>query len=243
MDRVADAFSTAAARYGSETVWPYFFAGTMGLVQRDGLQRLRHAMRYSRQHSTICTTLPVTGWQAGYGQCWGVPAEEMRQSDLVVIWGGNPVSTQVNVMTHVSRAKKRNGAKLVVVDPYRTGTAEQADLHLAFAPAQMALSLVPSCMSCFAMASPIATIWLFMPTMSTNSRSIFKAAHPAGPLRLLVLMLASSKSSQRSMVERSAPTSALDTASLDRAMFPSMPAASSLPIVSGAGFIQWRCSL
>ena len=134
LDRVADALSTAAVRYGSETVWPYFFAGTMGLVQRDGLQRLRHAMRYSRQHSTICTTLPVTGWQAGYGQCRGVPAEEMNLSDLVVIWGGNPVSTQVNVMTHVSRAKKRNGAKLVVVDPYRTGTAEQADLHLALRP-------------------------------------------------------------------------------------------------------------
>ncbi len=134
LDSVADAFLKAAARYSSETVWPYFFAGTMGLVQRDGLQRLRHAMRYSRQHSTICTTLPVTGWQAGYGQCWGVPAEEMSQSDLVVIWGGNPVSTQVNVMTHVARAKKRNGAKIVVVDPYRTGTAEQADLHLALRP-------------------------------------------------------------------------------------------------------------
>ncbi|MEM9627210.1 MAG: molybdopterin oxidoreductase family protein [Pseudomonadota bacterium] len=134
LDRVAEAFKEAAARDGSEAVWPYFFAGTMGLVQRDGLQRLRHAMRYSRQHSTICTTLPVTGWHAGYGQCWGVPAEEMSQSDLVVIWGGNPVSTQVNVMTHVSRAKKQNGAKLVVVDPYRTGTAAQADLHLALRP-------------------------------------------------------------------------------------------------------------
>lgn len=134
LDRVADAFLKAAARYGSETVWPYFYAGTMGLVQRDGIQRLRHAMRYSGQHSTICTTLSEIGWHAGYGKCWGTSAEEMSQSDLVVIWGGNPVSTQVNVMTHVSRAKKQNGAKLVVVDPYRTGTAEQADLHLALRP-------------------------------------------------------------------------------------------------------------
>src|SRR5215475_1631589 len=45
LDRVADAFTEKAARYGTETVWPYFYAGTMGLVQRDGIQRLRHAMK------------------------------------------------------------------------------------------------------------------------------------------------------------------------------------------------------
>ncbi|MGI9507745.1 MAG: molybdopterin-containing oxidoreductase family protein [Geminicoccaceae bacterium] len=134
LDRVADAFTEAAARHGSEAVWPYFYAGTMGLVQRDGIQRLRHAMRYSGWHATICTTLSEIGWKAGYGKCWGVEAEEMSQSDLIVIWGGNPVSTQVNVMTHVSRARKQNGATVVVVDPYRTGTAEQADLHLALRP-------------------------------------------------------------------------------------------------------------
>jgi anaerobic selenocysteine-containing dehydrogenase len=47
-----------------------------------------------------------------------------------VVWGGNPVATQVNVMTHITRARKGRGAKLVVVDPYRTGTAEIADMHL-----------------------------------------------------------------------------------------------------------------
>ena len=134
LDIVAEAFTRAADRYGSETVWPYFYAGTMGLVQRDGIQRLRHAMRYSGWHATICTTLSEMGWNAGYGQCWGVEATEMVSSDLVVIWGGNPVSTQVNVMTHVAKARKQNGAKLVVIDPYRTGTAAQADIHLALRP-------------------------------------------------------------------------------------------------------------
>jgi hypothetical protein len=57
LDRVAEAFAEKAARHGSETVWPYFYAGTMGLVQRDGIQRLRHAMKYSRWFSTICVTL------------------------------------------------------------------------------------------------------------------------------------------------------------------------------------------
>ena len=57
-----------------------------------------------------------------------------RSSDLIVMWGGNPVATQVNVMTHIARARKERGAKLVVVDPYRTGTAAVADLHLALRP-------------------------------------------------------------------------------------------------------------
>jgi anaerobic selenocysteine-containing dehydrogenase len=134
LDRVAEAFTERAARYGPETVWPYYYAGTMGLVQRDGINRLRHALRYSRWYSTICVTLSDTGWVAGVGAKRGVDLREVGEhSDLVVIWGGNPVNTQVNVMTHVMRAKRR-GAPLVVVDPYRTGTAERADLHLALRP-------------------------------------------------------------------------------------------------------------
>ena len=134
LDIVAEQFQAKAALHGSETVWPYFYAGTMGLVQRDGIQRLRHAMRYSRWYSTICVTLSDTGWNAGVGSKRGVDFREIDEhSDLVVIWGGNPVNTQVNVMAHAMKAKKR-GAKIVVVDPYRTGTAEQADMHLAVRP-------------------------------------------------------------------------------------------------------------
>jgi anaerobic selenocysteine-containing dehydrogenase len=134
LDRVAEAFVAKAARHGSETVWPYFYAGTMGLVQRDGINRLRHVMKYSRWYSTICVALADTGWAAGIGSKRGVDLREAAQhADLVVIWGGNPVNTQVNVMQHAMAAKKR-GAKLVVVDPYRTGTAEKADLHLPVRP-------------------------------------------------------------------------------------------------------------
>jgi anaerobic selenocysteine-containing dehydrogenase len=115
-------------------VWPYFYAGTMGLVQRDGINRLRHAMKYSRWYSTICVALSDAGWLAGVGSKRGVDLREAAEhADLVIIWGGNPVNTQVNVMTHAMAAKKR-GATLVVVDPYRTGTAAKADLHLAVKP-------------------------------------------------------------------------------------------------------------
>jgi len=127
---VAGRLSRAAERYGAETVWPYFYAGTMGLVQRDGIERLRHVMKYSRQHSTICVTLSDSGWMAGCGFKRGVDAREIAESDLVVVWGGNPVHTQVNVMHHIARARKERGAKFVVVDPYRTPTAAQADIHV-----------------------------------------------------------------------------------------------------------------
>jgi anaerobic selenocysteine-containing dehydrogenase len=134
LDRTAEAFIQKAALHGAETVWPYFYAGTMGLVQRDGIQRLRHAMKYSRWYSTICVALSDSGWLAGVGSKRGVDLREASEhADLIVIWGGNPVNTQVNVMQHAMAGKKR-GAKLVVVDPYRTGTAEKADLHLPVRP-------------------------------------------------------------------------------------------------------------
>ena len=134
LDEVAEALTRAAQRHGSETVWPYYYAGTMGLVQRDGINRLRHAMRYSREDLTICNALSDAGWLAGVGAKRGVDGREIAKSDLIVVWGGNPVSTQVNVMTHIATARRERGAKLVVVDPYRTATAERADLHLAPLP-------------------------------------------------------------------------------------------------------------
>lgn len=134
LDEVAGAFAKAAERFGPETVWPYYYAGTMGLVQRDGINRLRHAMKYSGQHLTICTGLCFPGFVAGTGSLRGTDPREMAEADLIVIWGANPVNTQVNVMSHVARARKRRGARLVVVDPYRTGTAAAADTHLAVRP-------------------------------------------------------------------------------------------------------------
>ena len=107
----------------------------MGLVQRDGIERLTHVKKYSRFKSTICVMLSDTGFKAGHGKRWGVPATEIAEhSDLVVVWGTNPVHTHVNLMTHIARARKERGAKLVVVDPYRSATAELADMHLALRP-------------------------------------------------------------------------------------------------------------
>ncbi len=134
LDLIAERLIQAAQRHGPAAMFPYFYAGTMGLVQRDGIERLRHVLRYSRQLSTICVGLSDPGWLAGAGVKRGLDGRELADADLVVMWGGNPVHTQVNVMTHIARARNERGAKLVVVDPYRTATAEQADLHLMLRP-------------------------------------------------------------------------------------------------------------
>lgn len=134
LDRAAAAFAAAARDFGRESVWPLCYAGTMGLVQRDSIHRLRHALGWSRQHSTVCDAPANMGWLAGHGDVRGADPREMAEADLIVNWGGNPVATQVNVMTHVARARKSRGAKLVSIDPYRNGTADVSDLHLMLRP-------------------------------------------------------------------------------------------------------------
>ncbi len=134
LDMVAEAFLRAEQRFGSQTIWPYRYAGTMGHVQRDGLARLTNTKRYSRQHDTFCTNMAWTGIVAGTGKLAGPDPREITKSDLVVIWGTNPVNTQVNVMTHAVQARKERGAKIVAVDIYQNGTMEQADLALCLRP-------------------------------------------------------------------------------------------------------------
>ena len=114
LDIVAEKFLAAEQRYGSEAVWPYYYAGTMGLVMRDGINRLRHAKGYSGFFETICNNLAWTGYAAGTGKVAGPDPREMAKSDLIVIWGTNAVNTQVNVMTN--------------------GTMEQADLPVLIRP-------------------------------------------------------------------------------------------------------------
>ena len=134
LDLVAENFLKAEEKYGSETVWPYFYAGTMGLVQRDSIDRLRHAKKYSGFFGSICTNLAWTGYVMGTGKLAGPDPREMAKADCVVIWGTNAVATQVNVMTHAIKARKERGAKIVVVDIYDNATMKQADMGLVLKP-------------------------------------------------------------------------------------------------------------
>jgi anaerobic selenocysteine-containing dehydrogenase len=134
LDLVAERFLEAEARHGPEAVWPYFYAGTMGQVQRDSLQRLRHAKRYSGQFDSICTNMAWTGYTMGTGRLMGPDPREIAKSDCVVIWGTNAVATQINVMTHAVEARKTRGAKIVVIDVYDNATMKQADMKLVLKP-------------------------------------------------------------------------------------------------------------
>lgn len=134
LDEIAEGFDKAESRHGAQTVWPYYYAGTMGLVQRDGINRLRHVKGYCGQFDSICTNMAWTGFIAGTGRLAGPDPREIARADLVVIWGTNAAATQVNVMTHAVRARKSRGARIVVVDVYHNATMAQADLALCLRP-------------------------------------------------------------------------------------------------------------
>ncbi|MGN6716211.1 MAG: molybdopterin-dependent oxidoreductase, partial [Candidatus Binatia bacterium] len=85
LDEIAERFNRAEREFGAESVWPYYYAGTMGLVMRDGINRLAHVKKYSRFYSTICSTIARVGFAAGTGKVAGVDPREMGVSDLIVI--------------------------------------------------------------------------------------------------------------------------------------------------------------
>ncbi|MBB3657447.1 anaerobic selenocysteine-containing dehydrogenase [Rhizobium sp. BK650] len=134
LDEIAEAFVKAETKDGSEAIWPYFYAGTMGWVQRDSIERLRHAKRYSGFFSSICTNPAWTGFTMATGMLRGPDPREMARTDCVVIWGTNAVATQVNVMTHAIKSRKERGAKIVVIDIYDNPTMKQADMALVVRP-------------------------------------------------------------------------------------------------------------
>ena len=134
LDTTAAAFDNAAKTIGAESVWPYHSGGTLGIVQRFGMERLSRLLGYSGMKGTICVTPGVSGWQAGVGAQRGADPVEIEATDLIVVWGGNPVHTNVNLMNHIQKARKTNGAKLVVVDVYRTSTMAAADIGIVLNP-------------------------------------------------------------------------------------------------------------
>ncbi len=181
LDRIADRFIADTARYGSEAVWPFYYAGTMGLVQRDGINRLRNVMRYSRQKMTICTSLPEVGWWAGVGASRGVDAAgdgEVRPDRGVGRQPGlHPGQCHDPC---IARARKERGAKLVVIDPYKTPTAAVADMHLAPRPGTDAALACAVMHVAFRDGTPTVTTCVTTPTARTRWRRICAAAARPG---------------------------------------------------------------
>ncbi|MCW8971501.1 MAG: molybdopterin oxidoreductase family protein [Rhodospirillales bacterium] len=134
LDTVAAAFLKAVDTHGPESVWPYYYAGTMGAVQRDGILRFQRELNYSAMGKTICSSTSKAGWQAGTGAGLGADPREIGESDLVIFWGCNALSTQIQTWNLAEKARKERGARIIVIDPYRNPTASKADWHIAPRP-------------------------------------------------------------------------------------------------------------
>lgn len=123
------------AEYGAEAILPYSYSGTLGLVQMGVTSgRFWNRLGASQLERSICGAAAETAVRATLGVRHSQPYHEVSQSQLVIIWGHNPVSTAPHFMPHLAEAR-RNGTQVVVIDPRRTRTARQADWHIAPKPA------------------------------------------------------------------------------------------------------------
>jgi anaerobic selenocysteine-containing dehydrogenase len=133
VEAIAQRWRTIIATHGAEAILPFSYAGSMGQVQYFAGHPLFHALGASRLERTICTSTAYAGWRGTVGAVTGNDSEQMVGADLVVLWGLNAAYSTINVMTLVKQARAR-GAWVVVIDPYRTSTALQADEHLMVRP-------------------------------------------------------------------------------------------------------------
>ncbi|MBI5069556.1 MAG: molybdopterin oxidoreductase family protein [Deltaproteobacteria bacterium] len=123
---IASRWKEIVAAHGGEAILPYSYAGTMGLVQRNAGEAFFHRLGASRLDRTICTPAQNAGWDLVMGATPGPDPDEARESDMVVLWGVNAVATNVHFLARVHEARRR-GARIWLVDTYRTPTAKLAD--------------------------------------------------------------------------------------------------------------------
>ena len=124
-----------AAESGAEAILPYSSAGTQGLIQMKSLdRRLFGSMGCTKLERNICGAVAAAGLSATIGTGTGIDPEQVVHSRFIVLWGTNTIVTNLHFWPLVREAQQR-GAKVVVVDPIRTRTAEAADWHLPIKPA------------------------------------------------------------------------------------------------------------
>ncbi|WP_232357289.1 molybdopterin-dependent oxidoreductase, partial [Burkholderia cepacia] len=132
-DEIGRRLGEIAAR-APEAIVPYSYAGTMGLVQGEGIaQRFFHKLGASRLERTICAAAGAAGLRYTYGGSLGMHLEHFEESELILIWGANPIASSLHFWTRAQEAKRR-GARLVAIDPYRSLTAEKCHQHIALKP-------------------------------------------------------------------------------------------------------------
>ena len=133
LDEIAARLKAIAAR-DPEAILPYSYAGTMGLLQGEGMAaRFFHRLGAAQLDRTICSAAGGDALVATYGAKVGMHMRFFGESRLIVIWGSNSIASNLHFWTLAQQAK-RAGARLVCIDPRRTETAEKCHQHIALLP-------------------------------------------------------------------------------------------------------------
>lgn len=146
LDRIAARFAELAqSSEGAETILPYSYCGTMGLVQSQSMdRRFFHRLAASQLDRTICASAGTAGYVATIGDKIGTDPERFKEAQLILLWGTNTLTANVHLWPEILAAKA-NGARLIALDPRRTRTADQCHEHIAPLPgtdAALALGLM-----------------------------------------------------------------------------------------------------
>ena len=129
----AEMLRVTADRFGGESLLQYYYAGTMGIVNRFSGEAFFNRLGATALRQNICYYGADAGYAAAVGGGYGLDPEDIVHSDLILAWGANVVSTQVHLVPFIDEARKR-GAPLWTIDPYRNRTAARSDRWLAVKP-------------------------------------------------------------------------------------------------------------
>ena len=134
IDAIAQRLAAISRKYGPEAILPYSYAGTIGALGFGSMdRRFFHRLGASQLDRTICSTAGGDALVSVYGRKLGTDTEHFRHSRYIIAWAANIHGNNVHLWPMVKEAR-RNGAKLVVIDPYQTLTARLADWHIAIRP-------------------------------------------------------------------------------------------------------------
>ncbi|MDL5031649.1 molybdopterin oxidoreductase family protein [Pelomonas sp. APW6] len=124
----------AIAARDPQAIQPYSYAGTMGLIQGESIAaRFFNTLGAARLDRTICASAGAEALNATYGSRVGMHLRFFAESRLILIWGSNSIASNLHFWTYANQAK-RNGAKLICIDPRKTETADKCHQHIALLP-------------------------------------------------------------------------------------------------------------
>jgi anaerobic selenocysteine-containing dehydrogenase len=134
LDEIAARFTSISREHGPEAILPYSYGGTLGALNGASMdRRFFHRLGASQLARTICATAGGDALISVYGSKLGTEPEQFRKSKFILAWGANIHGTNVHLWPFIEEAR-RAGARLVVIDPYKTRTARAADWYLPIIP-------------------------------------------------------------------------------------------------------------